>query len=165
MVRARGRSHGADDTALSGNARPRRRPSRAALATLVGALTFAVAGALSGLLIDEYGGVVGALEWLLRTLVVVAALLFVVGGLVVVLGVRRLVRSRPLGWLLAVAALIAAVWFVAVPVGFGVYLTHLPSRREGRDVDLGAAKQPVTLPATDGLRLRGWYVPRATARP
>jgi hypothetical protein len=133
--------------------------SRAGLAAVVGALTFGAAGVLSGQLIDEYGGVLGALEWLLRTLVVIGAGLFIVGGVLVVLGLRRLVRPRPLGWLIAVAACLAFVWFVAVPVGFGVYLTHLPSRREVRDADLGAPKQPVTLRGADDLRLRGWYVP------
>jgi fermentation-respiration switch protein FrsA (DUF1100 family) len=64
-----------------------------------------------------------------------------------------------LGWLVALAAFVAAVWFVAVPVGFGVCLTHLPSRREVRDTDLGARKQAVTVTGADALRLRGWYVP------
>jgi uncharacterized protein len=143
----------------SGGTSDRRRWPRAAVATVVGGLTFVVAGFLSGLLIDEYGGVLGALEWLLRTLVVVGAGLFIVGGLLVILGLRRLVRPRPLGWLVAIAASLVFVWFVAVPVGFGVYLTHLPSRREVRDADLGARKQPVKLTGADGLRLRGWYVP------
>ena len=129
------------------------------MVTVIGALTFAAAGVLSGLLIDEYGGVLGALEWLLRTLVVIGAALFIVGGLVLVLRLRRLVRPRPLGWLIAVAAFLVVVWFVAIPVGFSVYLSHLPSRREARDSDLGAAKEPVTLTGADGLRLRGWYVP------
>ena len=118
-----------------------------------------LAGGLSGLLIDEYGGVLGALEWLLRTLVVIGAVLFIVGGLAAVLGLRRVVRPRPLGWLIAVAAALVFVWFVAVPVGFGVYLSHLPSRRELHDADLGARKQAVTLTGADGLKLRGWYVP------
>jgi pimeloyl-ACP methyl ester carboxylesterase len=69
------------------------------------------------------------------------------------------VRPRPLGWLVAVVAVLVFAWFVAVPVGFSVYLTHLPSRREVRDSDLGARKENVTVPAADGLRLRGWYVP------
>ncbi len=118
-----------------------------------------VAGPLSGLLIDEHGRVLGALEWLLRTLVVIGAVLFIAGGLVCVLRLRRLVRPRPLGWLVAGVAFVAAAWFVAVPVGFGVYLTHLPGRTEVRDTDLGVPKQAVTVAGADGLRLRGWYVP------
>lgn len=118
-----------------------------------------VAGVPSGLLIEEHGGVLGALEWVLRTLVVVGAVLFVVGGLGTVLRLRRRVRSRPLGWVLAVVAFLAAAWFVALPVGFGVYLTHLPLRKDVRDADLGAPKEAVTVPGADGLELRGWYVP------
>ena len=132
--------------------------SRAALATLGAAVTFVVAGALSGLLIDEYGGVLGATGWVLRTVVVIAAAAFIVAGLVVVARVRRRVRRRPLGWLVAVAAVVAFAWFVAVPVGFGVYLTHLPSRDSIRAADLGAPKQDVVLRGADDVRLRGWYV-------
>ena len=133
--------------------------SRLAVVTLAAAVVFAVAGILSGLLIDEHGGVVGALEWVLRTLVVVAAVVAIVGGALLVLRLRRRVRPRPVGWAVAIAALIAFVWFVAVPVGYGVYLTHLPARRAVQDVDLGARKVPVTLTGEDRIRLRGWYVP------
>ena len=104
--------------------------SRLAAVELAAAVVFAVAGILSGLLIDEYGGVVGALEWVLRTLVVVAAVVATVGGALLVLRLRRRVRPRPVGWAVAIVALIAFVWFVAVPVGYGVYLTHLPARRD-----------------------------------
>ena len=158
VLRALRRSRDDGQPAPGGGSERRRWP-RAAVVAFVGALTFGVAGVLSGVLIDEYGGVLGALEWLLRTLVVMGAGLFIVGGMLVVLRLRRLVRPRPLGWLIAVAAFLAFVWFIAVPVGFGVYLTHLPSRREVRDADLGARKQPVTLTGADDLRLRGWYVP------
>ena len=141
------------------DASTRRRWPRAGVAAAVGAAIVGVAGALSGLLIDEHGGVLGALEWLLRTLVVIGAVLFIIGGLAFVLGLRRLMRPRLVGWLIAVAAALVFVWFVAVPVGFGVYLSHLPSRRELHDADLGARKLAVTLTGDDGLRLRGWYVP------
>lgn len=133
--------------------------SRAALTTLAAAVTFVVAGALSGLLIDEHGGVLGATGWVLRTVVVLAAAVFIVAGLVLVARVRRRARRRPLGWLMAVATVVAFAWLVAVPVGFGVYLTHLPSRDGIRAADLGAAKQDVVLHGADGVRLRGWYVP------
>lgn len=158
VLRALRRSREDGRPALGGSADRRRWP-RAATAAVAGALTFVVAGFLSGLLIDEYGGVLGGLEWLLRTLVVIGAGLFIVGGILVILGLRRLVRPRPLGWLIAVAACLVFVWFVAVPVGFGVYLSHLPSRREVREADLGARKQAVTLTGADALRLHGWYVP------
>ncbi|MDP1846580.1 MAG: alpha/beta fold hydrolase [Solirubrobacteraceae bacterium] len=129
------------------------------MATLAAAITFVVAGLLSGLLIDEHGGALGALEWVLRTLVVIAAVVFVVAGAVLVTRVRGRVRSRPLGWLLACSAFLAFAWLVAIPVGFGVYLTHLPSRDSVHDADLGARKEAVALVGADGVRLRGWYVP------
>ena len=110
-------------------------------------------------MIDEYGGALGVLEWLLRTLVVVGAVLFIVGGLVVVARVRRLVRRRALRWIVGAAAVVAAVWFVAIPVGFGVYLTHLPFRDDVAERDAGLTVQAVTLPGVDDVRLRGWYVP------
>ena len=148
-----------DGQPAPGGGSGRRRWSRAGVAAVVGALTFGVAGVLSGQLIDERGGVLGALEWLLRTLVVIGACLFIVGGLVVVFRLRKLVRPRPLGWLIALAVALVFAWFVAVPIGFGVYLTHLPLRREVRDADLGTRKQAVSLPGADSIRLRGWYVP------
>lgn len=119
---------------------------------------FLVAGALSGLLLNERGGVLGAIEWGLRTLVVLAAAVFIVATLVLVLRVRRRLRSRVLGWLLGVVAALGFAWFVAIPVGFGVYLTHVPVRRAVENVDVGAPKQPVTIAGADGNRLRGWYV-------
>jgi len=47
--------------------------SRAARAALAATVVFAVSGILSGRLIDEYDGAAGALEWVLRTLVVISA--------------------------------------------------------------------------------------------
>jgi hypothetical protein len=87
VVRALRRSRD-DGRPAPGGTSDRRRWPRAAVAAVVGALLLGVAGVLSGLLIDEYGGVLGALEWLLRTLVVMGAGLFIVGGLVVVLSLR-----------------------------------------------------------------------------
>lgn len=63
-----------------------------------------------------------------------------------------------LGWLLAALLFTVAVWTVAIPLGFGVYLSHLPARRSLDDANLGAAKQSVTIPVTDSLELSGWYV-------
>jgi uncharacterized protein len=73
--------------------------------------------------------------------------------------VRRHVGSRALGWGLGVAAAVAFAFFVAQPLGFAIYLTHLPTRRAVHDADLGAPKQPVTLTTANGRRVRGWYVP------
>jgi hypothetical protein len=61
-----------DGRPAAGGSSDRRRWPRDAVAGVVGALLFVVAGLLIGLLIDEYGGVLRALEWLLRTLVVIA---------------------------------------------------------------------------------------------
>jgi alpha/beta superfamily hydrolase len=136
-----------------------RRWSRAGVAAIAAGATFVVAGFFSGRLLDEHGGALGALEWLLRTLVVLSAIVFIVAAVVLVARVRRLVRWRPLGWLLAAAAFAAFAWYVAIPLAFGVYLTHLPARDPVGDSDLGAPKREVELTGADGLRLRGWYVP------
>jgi pimeloyl-ACP methyl ester carboxylesterase len=133
--------------------------SRTARITAIAAAAFLVSGALSGLLLDERAGVLGALEWVLRTLVVVSAVAAVAGGLVLVVRVRRRVRVRPVGWVLGTVAGAAFLFFVAQPVLFGVYLTHLPARRAVHDADLGAPKLPVTMKTAKGLELRGWYVP------
>src|SRR3954447_1073817 len=126
---------------------------------LAAAIAFAVSGVLSGLLTDEHSGAAGALEWLLRTVVVITGALALGSGFVLALRTRRRVRSRPLGWALGVAAAAAFAFFVIQPMGFALYLSHLPARRSVHDVDLGAPKQPVTLTTANGLRLRGWYVP------
>jgi pimeloyl-ACP methyl ester carboxylesterase len=133
--------------------------SRTARLTAAAAATFAVTGALSGVLIDEHGGLAGALEWLLRTAVVVSVLLAVGGGLVLAARLRRRAPSRVIGLPLAAVAVLGFVFLVAQPVLFAVYLTHLPARKAVHDADLGAPKLPVTLTTSKGLELRGWYVP------
>jgi hypothetical protein len=133
--------------------------SRAARITLAASAVFAVSGALSGLLIDEYGGAVGVLEWILRTLVVLSAAVALSAGLVLVLRLRRGSGPRPLRWLLTAVATLGFLFVVVQPSVFAVYLTHLPARKAVHDVPLGAAKQPVTLTTSGGLRLSGWYVP------
>src|SRR4051794_31789448 len=135
------------------------RMSHLAALTAAAAVAFVVAGALSGALLDARGGAAGALEWVLRTVTVLAAAVTVVGGLVLVVRVRRRIRPRPLGWLVAALAAAAFLWVVAIPVAYAVYLTHLPTRRAVHDADLGAAKQAVALKGADGVTLRGWYVP------
>src|SRR3954447_11400445 len=133
--------------------------SRTAGIALIAAAVLAIAGVGSGLLLDEGGGATGALEWALRTLVVISAVVALGGGVVLVLGVRRRVRVRPLGWALALLAAAVFVFFVVQPAGYAVYLSHLPARRAVHDADLGAPKRPVTLTTASGVRLRGWYVP------
>ncbi len=133
--------------------------SRTARTAIVAVVVFALAGTGSGLLIDEQGGALGALEWVLRTLVVISAAVALATGFVLVLRLRHRVRPRPLAWVITVLAAAAFAFFVVQPAGYAVYLTHLPTRRTVHDADLGAAKQPVLLRTASGLRLRGWYVP------
>jgi pimeloyl-ACP methyl ester carboxylesterase len=132
---------------------------RIARVTAAAAVVLAAAGLLSGVLIDERSGLVGALETVLRTIVVAAAAIAVAGGFVLIARAGRGVRRGPVGWAAAVAGVAAFAWFVAIPIGFGVYLTHLPGRRAVHDVDLGRPKEPVALTAADGATVRGWYVP------
>ena len=133
--------------------------SNVARTALAASAVFAVSGILSGLLIDEYGGAVAALEWFLRTVVVISAAVALGAAFVLVLRLRHRVTPRPLGWLVTVGAAAVFAFFVVQPVVFAVYLSHLPTRRAVHDADLGAPKQPVTLTTASGLRLRGWYVP------
>jgi len=133
--------------------------SRAARTALAATLLFALSGVLSGALIDEYGGAAGALEWALRTLVVISAAVALATAFVLVLRLRHRVTPRFLRWPLTVAAAAAFAFFVVQPTVFAVYLTHLPTRRAVHDTDLGAHKEPVTLTTANGLHLRGWYVP------
>jgi pimeloyl-ACP methyl ester carboxylesterase len=133
--------------------------SRAARTALASTVVFIVSSTLSGLLIDEYGGAVGALEWVLRTLVVISAAVALGAAFLLVLRLRQRLKPRPVGWAVTVVAAAAFAFFVVQPAVFAVYLTHLPTRRAVHDADLGAPKQPVTLTTANGLRLRGWYVP------
>ena len=118
----------------------------------------AVAGIASGLLIEHRSGAAGALEWALRTLVVIAAPVALIATLALLLRLRRR-GPQPAGWAAAIAASLAFLVLVAIPVGYAVYLTHLPARRAVHDADLGAPKRSVTLTTRSGVELRGWYVP------
>src|SRR4051794_6689235 len=86
--------------------------SRAARITLVATGVLLLAGLVSGLLIDRHDGLGGAVEWALRTAVVVATVVVLAGGLVLVLRVRRVVRSRVAGWALAAVAGLAFAFFI-----------------------------------------------------
>ena len=59
--------------------------------------------------------------------------------------------------LLAFAAAVVAN-FVLFPVGFGYVVTHV-LRQTVPAADLGAAHENVSFETSDGLELRGWYVP------
>ena len=91
----------------------------------------------------------------------------VAGLLLVGLAVRTLWRSRRTGptrirqyarrTLVGVLG-IAAMTEVLIPFGFGYVVTHV-ARAKVADPELGATYEDVTLTTSDGLRLRGWYVP------
>jgi hypothetical protein len=98
----------------------------AARTAVAATAVFAVSGALSGQLIDEYDGVAGALEWVLRTLVVISVAVALGAAFLLVLRLRRRVKPRPLGWALTVIAAASFAFFVVQPAEFAVYLTHLP---------------------------------------
>lgn len=67
--------------------------------------------------------------------------------------VRRVIRRA----LLVVAAALAA-FFVAQPVLFAYAVTHI-ARAEVPENMLGVAHENVSFTTSDGLRLRGWYIP------
>jgi len=127
--------------------------SRAARIALVATAVFAVSGFLSGLLIDEYDGIVGAVEWMLRTLVVISAAVALAAAFVLVLRLRRRVRSRPLGWALTAVAAVAFTFFVIQPVMYAVYLTI--SRHGGR-----CTRRPCAAIGPPGLRRSDLRFPR-----
>jgi hypothetical protein len=94
--------------------------SRAAQIALIASAAFVGCGVMSGLLIDEYGGIVGEVEWVLRTLVVISAAVALAAAFVLVLRLRRRVKPRPLGWILTAASVVAFAFFVIQPVVFAV---------------------------------------------
>ena len=59
--------------------------------------------------------------------------------------------------LLAAGALVA-LYLLVFPVAFAYVITHT-ARAAVPPADLGAAHEEVTLTTSDGLELRGWYVP------
>jgi hypothetical protein len=66
---------------------------------------------------------------------------------------RRLLRRAGLG-----VAILAIAVLVVLPTGIAIMATH-KARSPVEAVSLGAPYQPVQLIASDGLRLRAWYVP------
>jgi hypothetical protein len=102
--------------------------------------------------------VAGVLAWTLRTLVPLSAAVTLGGTLLLILRLRRR-RPRAVGWSAAAVGALAFGVLIAMPVGYAVYMTHLPTRRAVHDVDLGAPKRPVTMTTSGGVELRGWYVP------
>jgi hypothetical protein len=89
------------------------------------------------------------------------------GTLLVGLGLWRLWQSRRrtgrlwrrlLRRAVHIAAALLAAFFVVQPVLFAYAVTHV-QRAVVPDDELGVAHDDVTLVTSDGLRLRGWYIP------
>jgi uncharacterized protein len=132
------------------------------------------AGALIAIAMGIFGVLSGGIEAGYYTLAVgpsgddFTGLLAVLGGLVLIgVGLLRLWRSRrrtPNRWwrysrrALLGAAAVVTLWETALPVGVAYMSTHV-ARAEVPAPDLGADHQDVTLTTSDGLTLRGWYVP------
>ena len=74
--------------------------------------------------------------------------------------------SRARGWWKPVAGgLVVALTLLVVPATWpAVYATHppRPAMGAGTPADLGLEYREVTFPASDGVRLSGWYVPTRT---
>ena len=82
------------------------------------------------------------------------------GLVLVILGAVQLTRSIPRKRyrpLMIPAALLSLLLFI-LPVAMAVYVTHVP-RLVIHPQDLGAAYEEVSFQTSDGLTLRGWYVP------
>jgi uncharacterized protein len=137
---------------------PRLRPSlRATLAVALGLLGIVIGGIepayygpKEGLSSDDYTGLVA----------VVGGLLLVGLGAATAWRTRR--RDDALAWrysrriLLGVAAALA-LFYVIFPLGLSYGFTHV-ARTETAHGNLGAPYETVAFDASDGLRLKGWFV-------
>ena len=118
------------------------RPSAAAIALLLGVL------ALGAGLIAR------------NNLLIAAGVLFLIAGISRGWGVNR-GRRRRRAWtnrLLAVVAAVLVGFFVIFPTLYAVDLLAKP-RAPIDQAALGLPHERVTFPASDGVRLSGWYVP------
>ncbi|MCU0265502.1 MAG: alpha/beta fold hydrolase [Actinomycetia bacterium] len=129
-------------------------------------------GALLGLgavLAGAVGVAIGlgiGLPWLAKdgvSVVSVAALAALLGGLVLVAaGAVAVVRRVPGWWrLLAVPALLVLAVLVVYPVGIALAATVVAPTAVGdrTPADVGLAYEDVRVTAADGVVLAGWYVP------
>ena len=118
------------------------RPSAAAVALLLGVLALG-----AGLIARS-------------NLLIAAGLLYLLAGISCGWGVNR-GRRRRRAWtnrLLAAVAAVFAGFFVVFPTLFAVDLLAKP-RAPIDQAALGLPHERVTFPASDGVRLSGWYVP------
>jgi hypothetical protein len=132
--------------------------ARGALLLIVGALAI-VAGVADGLrpaLLDRLSG-----DDLSALLAAVAGAVLVGAGTATIWRSRRLDERRGRRYLrrtlIGVVALVAAVELVW-PLGMSFVATHI-ARAPVQAADLGRPYEPVAFTTSDGLRLRGWYVP------
>ena len=140
--------------ALAVRARPGIRAALAALAGVFGivvgieAVYYAEAGRLSG---DDYTGLAALLAGFV--LLAIAAIILWRG--------RRVddsIMLRALRTLLIAAGTVVVGYMVLAPFLAAHVLTH-SARAFVPKPNLGAAHEQVSFPTSDGLRLRGWYVP------
>jgi len=69
---------------------------------------------------------------------------------------------KALGWTAAALVLLAAVAVLGISVYVGWSLTHAERRPVDRTpAELGLAYESVEFPSTDGITLRGWFLPAA----
>jgi uncharacterized protein len=125
-------------------------------------------GAVS--LVLGIGGIAGGIEALHAAQTVGASgddftglLALVAGAALLGLGAATLWRTRDRdGSLLRRAAYgvggLLAAWFLVAPMGLGYVYSHV-SRTEVPAPRLGGAHEDVSFKTSDGLTLRGWYVP------
>lgn len=97
------------------------------------------------------------------TPVAIAGLCALVCGLVLLVSGGVAVTRSLRGWwrLLAIPGALGLLVFVLYPLTVAVNATHRPGTPLGDAVpsDHGLAYEDVVVPATDGTRLSGWYVP------
>lgn len=73
---------------------------------------------------------------------------------------RRRRRGRALGWAAAAVVVLALLGVVGVSVYVGWNLSHAEKRPVDRDpAELGLAYEPVEFESSDGITLRGWFLP------
>jgi dienelactone hydrolase len=132
--------------------------ARGALLLVLGALAI-VAGVADGLrpaLLDRLSG-----DDLSAMLAAVAGAVLVGAGVATIWRSRRLDERRGRRYLrralVGVVSVVAAAELV-YPVGMSFVATH-PARAPVQTADLGRPYVPVAFTTSDGLRLRGWYVP------
>ncbi len=141
-------------TALAWKATAQRRPfARASAALAVGFVAVPVGVGIGGPYLAKTG--VGAMT--------VAGLAVLLGGLVMLgAGLASLVRSLRRRWAVpTTGATVIVLLVLTFTLGQAVAATNIPRPAVGSTTPaaVGLAYRDVEFPATDGVRLSGWYVP------